>query len=91
MTLYNKLPTICDLSIMALEECAIRMRPSRLYKLYVNAAMWPYACMVLRHIGATAQENPFAPYINLLELKTLTTREWFIEGDAGDAWGSEGI
>jgi len=47
--------------------------------------------MTVKHIGAVSKYHPFAPYINVIESPELQPTEWFIEGDAGDAWGSEGL
>jgi hypothetical protein len=89
--IYQPLPVCCTLSVVSMEECAIRMRPSRAYKLCVGRALLPYAYMLVKNIGADSQEHPFAPYINVLEHQKLQPLEWFIEGDTGDAWGSKGL
>lgn len=89
--LYVRLPTTCSLCVVALEECAMRLKPRREYKLYVGRALWTCAIITLRHIGALVRDNPFAPYINLVDYDRLQPHEWFLEGDAGEAFGSEGI
>lgn len=89
--LYKSLPVTCDMSTTALEECAIRMKPHSEYKLYVHHKNYPYACMLVKHMGAESKDHPFAPFINVVVLNTLQHSEWFIEGDARDAWGSPGV
>ena len=89
--LYQPLPWLCTLSDTSLEECALRMRPSRTYKLFVSNKLWTAAHILCRRIGALVESHPFAPYINVTVLDTLGPTEWFIEGDAGEAWGSEGL
>ena len=89
--MYDCLPVTCDLSTTALEECAIRMKPHANYKLYVHHKQFPYACMLVKHMGAESKDHPFAPFINVVVLDRLSHCEWFIEGDAGDAWGSPGV
>lgn len=89
--LYKSLPIRCSLSLSSLEECAVLMEPRRNYKLFVNPHQFPYASLLLKHIGALTQDHPFAPYINLLILPELKIHEWFLEGDAGEAWGSEEV
>lgn len=89
--LYQRLPTDCDLSMTGLEECAIRMKAAASYKLYVNHKLFPYAAMLVKHMGAETRDHPFAPYINIVSLDKLKRDEWFIEGDAFEAWGSPGV
>lgn len=89
--IYKSLPVTCDMSTTALEECAIRMKPHSSYKLYVHSKQFPYACMLVKHMGGESKDHPFAPFINVVVLDTLAHCEWFIEGDAGDAWGSPGV
>lgn len=88
---YNRLLVACTLSPTALAECAIRMKPSHVYNLYVNPREIPSAMILCRRLGAFVEENPFAPYINLFADDKLKPDEWFIEGEAGEAWGSEGL
>jgi hypothetical protein len=89
--IYQRLPTMCTLSVTALEECALRLKPCRIYRLFVGARLTPYAGLVLKHIGALTQDNPFAPYINLTESARLEPQEWYLQGDGREAWGSEGL
>jgi hypothetical protein len=89
--LYKSLPVTCDLSTTALEECAIRMKAHASYKLFVHQKQFPYACMLVKHMGGESKDHPFAPFINVVILDTLKHCEWFIEGDAFDAWGSPGV
>jgi len=88
---YNNLPCRADLHQVSLAECALRMRPSHSYKLYVHPIQVPHAMCLIKTLGAFTIDNPFAPYINLIPMDTLKRDEWFIEGDAGDAWGSDGL
>lgn len=89
--MYKRLHPTCTLPTVALEECALRLKPRRIYRLNVGACLVPYAAMTLKHIGALTKDNPFAPYIDLFELAILEPQEWFLEGDAGEACGSEGL
>lgn len=90
--LYRRIhPAACTLSIAALEMCAIEMRPASTYKLYVPKLLAPFARMTAKHIGATSLYHPFASHINVIESDKLEPHEWYIEGESGDAWGSEGL
>lgn len=89
--LYDKLPVDCDLCTTTLEECALRMKPRQSYKLWVNPRQFPYACMLVKHMGAESKDHPFAPFINVVTLDKLRPHEWFIEGDVGEAWGSPSV
>lgn len=89
--LYKELPYSLDISTTALEECALRMRPSRSYKLYVHPRLWTIALSICRSYAALVENNPFAPYINVTVRQDLKRDEWFIEGDTGEAWGSKGV
>lgn len=88
---YKPLPTRCSLSMTGLEECAIRMLPSRIYTLYVHKNMLPYATMLVKHMGAMTQDNPFSPCINVRTEDKCGREEWFIESGMDEAWGSEGV
>lgn len=88
---YQRLKVACNLSFHSLEQCALNMRPSHSYKLYVTPTLYTTAVSICRRMAAIVEDNPFAPYVNIIINKTLGPWEWFIEGDAGDAWGSEGV
>jgi hypothetical protein len=89
--LYRRLPVSCTLCETSLEMCAVQMRPSHVYALYTGARLQPHARMVLKHIGATSKEHPFAPYINLQFDPRLEPQEWCITNCEDEAWGSEGL
>jgi hypothetical protein len=91
LRLYSRLPTTCTLSVTSLEECALRMRPSRSYVLYVGERLHPWAARLLKTIGATTQEHPFAPYISLVYDGRLEPQEWCITNGEDESWGSEGL
>jgi hypothetical protein len=88
---YKRLPICCDLSQTSLEECASRMKAVGSYKLWVHPKMLPYANMLVKHMGAESRDHPFAPFINVVTNQHMNISEWFIEGDAFEAWGSEGV
>lgn len=89
--LYKRLPTACTLCEVSLEQCAIGMSPARDYSLFVRRTMWPFACMLVRQIGANVQHHPFAPYINVTVYEYLEPTEWFIQGIHAECFGSEGL
>lgn len=90
--LYHALLTPCDLSMTTLEECAIRMNPSRTYELRVSNQLHPFAIMLVKRMGAFTQDHPFAPQINVRASNELRPTEWYVVGmDTGESWGSPGV
>lgn len=88
---YVRLPTACTLCQVSLEECALLLPPRRAYTLYVGMSIEPYAYRLMKHIGATTKDNPFAPYINVVLDTRLERQEWYLAGGVGEAFGSEGL
>ena len=86
---YEPLPTNCDLSIVAMEECARQLGPSFVYTLTVHPQNLLWVRSMLHKISAEVKENPFAPYVNLASDESLTHFEWHLSlGDR--AVGSAG-
>jgi hypothetical protein len=77
--LYERLPTNCDLCIVAIEDAITRTgyKPPPVL-LTVGKGALIYAVSILKIIGANTKEHPTAPYINLILDESLEPHEWYI-------------
>lgn len=87
---YEPLNVPCDLAIVPLQECAMRLGPAFVYTLTVNPAQVTWVRDLLREIASEARGNPFAPHINLVTDESLSRHEWFLS-DGKRAVGSPSI
>ena len=88
---YEELPVHCDCTIVSLQEAVSRVGPAFIYNLYVCNHPEEILCYnkFIKEIYAEAKDNPFAPHLNLVPVKTKNYYEWCIEAN-GKAVGSEG-
>ena len=75
----------------ALEAVASRLLPSSIFELHINPAQLIWVRTLLRKIGCDVEENPFAPYVNLIVDKSLGLVEWYVVDANGVAIGCEGL
>ena len=79
------------LSQTALEEIARYMAPSSIFELHINPAQLIWVRTLLRKLGCDVEENPFAPYVNLITDRALGLVEWYVVDGNGLAIGCEGL
>jgi hypothetical protein len=79
------------LSQTALEAMAHQLAPSSIFELHINPAQTIWTRTLLRKIGCDVEENPFAPYVNLVLDKSLGLVEWYVVDGNGLALGCEGL
>lgn len=87
---YEKLAVPADVCVPALEEAARRVGPAFLYILHVNGYQFWNCKRLLQKIAADSADNPFTPYVNLVEDGALSNWEWFLTAN-GKACGSQGV
>lgn len=78
---YSPLPTKCSISRTSLERCALQLGPSFVYNLYVHPIRLLEARNRARECIALAINNPFAPYINIVETPEFDEGEWCLEAN----------
>lgn len=86
---YESLPVPVDLCVVALEEAARCLGPAFVYTLTVRTGDTIWVRAMLRKMGADVQDNPFAPYVNLVTDEALAPHEWHLS-DGKRAVGSKG-
>jgi hypothetical protein len=79
------------LCVTALEEMARHLAPSSIFELHINPAQVIWTRTLLRKLSCDVEENPFAPYVNLVLEKTLGLLEWYVVDANGKAIGCEGL
>lgn len=75
---YSALSVPCDLCEVALSECATRLGPAFIYTLTVHPTQSVWVRKFLHRIAAQVVDNPFAPYVNLVDDDSLERLEWFL-------------
>jgi hypothetical protein len=87
---YHPLPVRCSLCEVSLEDCAARLAPAFVYTLTVHPTQLVWTRQLLKKMGAAVQDNPFAPYVNVLTDVTLERGEWHLS-DGNAAVGTLGV
>lgn len=70
-----------SLSKTTLEMAARDVGPAFAYTLYVHTIRLLQARNVVFAILAHTKQNPFAPYVNIVECPALDEREWVLEAN----------
>lgn len=79
------------LSQTALEAVSAHLQPSSIFELHIHPSQLVGTRRLLRKLGCDVEENPFAPYVNLVLDKELGMVEWYAVDANGDAVGCEGL
>lgn len=79
------------LSMVALEEIAHHLAPSNIFELHINRAQLIWVRTLLRKLGCDVEENPFAPFVNLILDDSLELVEWYVVDGNGKALGCAGL
>ncbi len=79
------------LTPLSLAAVANQLACSYVFHLHINPMQVIFARGMLHRMSADVQENPFAPYVNLVLTNSLGNTEWFLEDINGDAMGCEGL
>lgn len=74
-------PPMLSLSKTALQFSAFDLGPSFIYILYVAPTAILYARNIVIECMAHAKNNPFSPYINIVETPDFDEGEWCLEAN----------
>ena len=78
-----------DLSEISMQEVAHRLGPAFVYELHVRDSIVVWARGFLKKMNADTQNNPFAPYVNILTDNDLDSGEWYVTANQNSV-GSKG-
>lgn len=78
---YTQLGMQCSMSRTSFEQCARLLGPSFIYRLYVHPVKLLEARNRARECVALALNNPFAPYISIIETPEFEEGEWCLEAN----------